>query len=504
MISSFKNYVSDQSSIGVLVFDDFNPPVLEHKELMDEAANSGFDYKIFASQIVESQNNPLNYNSKIKFMRKVFPRHARSIILDNSVKNFMEAATYMYNQGYKNLIVVSNQEGKEDLLEKFNGLEGEHGYFKFYKIKQVTKEVSIDESIQLEHVKNGDFTQFALNLPQKTSDRLAKELFNAVRKGMDLDENKKFSRHVMLEPVSERREDYVNGELFSVGQQVILKETSEVVTITHCGSNYLIVESDEKKMRKWLTDVEPLDERNKVTQDADVGDKKGTQPAKYYSGLAKSTKSKRDSHFKKGAKMSDDNPAAYKPAPGDKDAKTKPSKHTKRFRAMFGEELTEYVGMSSNITRKRFGTNIKNPDKIKAKIKTTKHADPLDAEDMDKVTMKKEQGKGLWYNIHKKRREGRPMRKPGSKGAPKASDFAKARGESIEESKGLAAKAEKSGISVSILKQVYNRGMAAWRTGHRPGTTPQQWAMARVNSFITKGKGTWGGADKDLAAKVKK
>ena len=69
---------------------------------------------------------------------------------------------------------------------------------------------------------------------------------------------------------------------------------------------------------------------------------------------------------------------------------------------------------------------------------------------------------------------------------------------------GLAAKAKKSGISQSILRSVYNRGMAAWKSGHRPGTTPQQWAMARVNSFITKGSGTWGGADKDLAGKVRK
>ena len=45
--------------------------------------------------------------------------------------------------------------------------------------------------------------------------------------------------------------------------------------------------------------------------------------------------------------------------------------------------------------------------------------------------------------------------------------------------------------------------MAAWKTGHRPGTTPQQWAMARVNSFVTKSSGTWGKADKDLAAKVR-
>ena len=72
-----------------------------------------------------------------------------------------------------------------------------------------------------------------------------------------------------------------------------------------------------------------------------------------------------------------------------------------------------------------------------------------------------------------------------------------------EEKKGLAAKAEKSGISLGVLKKVYNRGMAAWRTGHRPGTTPQQWGMARVNSFITKGSGTWGKADKDLADRVR-
>ena len=68
---------------------------------------------------------------------------------------------------------------------------------------------------------------------------------------------------------------------------------------------------------------------------------------------------------------------------------------------------------------------------------------------------------------------------------------------------GLVKKAEKSGMPYGILKKVYDRGMAAWRTGHRPGTTPQQWGMARVNSFTTKSSGTWGKADKDLAAKVR-
>ena len=69
--------------------------------------------------------------------------------------------------------------------------------------------------------------------------------------------------------------------------------------------------------------------------------------------------------------------------------------------------------------------------------------------------------------------------------------------------KGLQKKAEKSGMPYSILKQVYNRGMAAWKGGHRPGTTPQQWAFARVNSFTTKSSGTWGKADSDLAKQVR-
>jgi hypothetical protein len=68
--------------------------------------------------------------------------------------------------------------------------------------------------------------------------------------------------------------------------------------------------------------------------------------------------------------------------------------------------------------------------------------------------------------------------------------------------KALKNKSKETGISYGILKEVYDRGLAAWRTGHRPGVTQHQWAMARVNSFTTKGK-TWSTADKDLAKKVK-
>ena len=152
-------------------------------------------------------------------------------------------------------------------------------------------------------------------------------------------------------------------------------------------------------MKKFSEYFDEGSHQRKVAQDDDVEDLKGTQPAKYYKGdMKKSTKQARARHFAKGAKMDDDNPAAYKPAPGDKSAKTKPSKHTLKYKKMFGEEET------------------------------------LD--------------------------------------------------EKIE---GLVKKSKKSKVPYGILKKVYNRGMAAWRTGHRPGTTPQQWAFARVNSFITGG-----------------
>ena len=142
-------------------------------------------------------------------------------------------------------------------------------------------------------------------------------------------------------------------------------------------------------------------------------DKDTDQPKKYVSGLSDKDKRAHDKHLEKGSKKADDDKSAYKQSPADKKAKTKPSKHTNKFKQMYGEDYLN------------------------------------------------------------------------------------------EKIKGLETKAKKSGMPYSILKKVYDRGMAAWKGGHRPGTTPQQWAFARVNSFTTKSSGTWGKADKDLAKQVR-
>jgi len=87
-----------------------------------------------------------------------------------------------------------------------------------------------------------------------------------------------------------------------------------------------------------------LREKIKTAQDKDIEDKKGTQPKRYYAKdaegdeMSKSTKDKRASHFAKNSKKADDDDSAYKPAPGDKSAKTKPSTYTKQFKKMFDED----------------------------------------------------------------------------------------------------------------------------------------------------------------------
>ena len=196
---------------------------------------------------------------------------------------------------------------------------------------------------------------------------------------------------------------------------------------------------------------------NEVKQDSDIKDKEGTQPAKYHSGLDPETKKKRDAHFK--AKKSG-------PAPGDDDAKTKLSVHTQKYKQMFDER---------KLTDKEFDDKEHNVKKLKKHLDSFKDRYGKDA-------------KSVMYGI-------------ATKDAKKEKRY-KEEVELDEKIKGLTNKSEKSGISYSILKKVYDRGMAAWKTGHRPGTTPQQWAFARVNSFITKGKGTWGKADADLAKQV--
>ena len=160
--------------------------------------------------------------------------------------------------------------------------------------------------------------------------------------------------------LSETREAFVKGELFELGEHVIIKSTSEVGKITVIGSNYVIVETSDKTTRQWLDSVEKIVEEAKydygtdasvkymkkttpgqnesTPQDSDIKDREGSQPKAYHKGLKKATKVARDRHFKKHGKKADNDASAYKPAPGDAKGKTKTSQWTKKFKQMYGDK----------------------------------------------------------------------------------------------------------------------------------------------------------------------
>ena len=199
-------------------------------------------------------------------------------------------------------------------------------------------------------------------------------------------------------------------------------------------------------------------------------DKASGLPKKYVRGLSPSTAKARASHWKEKSKLSDSDPRAYEPAPGDATAKTKPSKHTVAVRKMMGEQMAADVKKPQNrhIHQAAMGEAIRRVPR---------------SGNITAVNAKRELN-----NAERAAFEKAKMQLATSK----------VQEETIEEGdNSIAAKAKKTGISVGTLRKVYNRGVAAWNSGHRPGTTPQQWGHARVNSYINKGK-TYHTADKDL------
>jgi len=395
MINSFRSFLIEEDKTVYFTFGRMNPPTSGHEKLMNELSKkSGSNpYRVYLSQSTDNKKNPLNYNYKIKTVRKFFPKHARSVMLDKKVKNVFDAATKLYSEGYKNINMVVGSDRINEfkkLLEKYNGVKGRHGLYKFNKINVISagdRDPDADGISGMSASKmrslasKGDFTQFSQGLPRSVSNNEAKKVYNEVRRGMGLKEQKEYKTTLHFSPVSEEREAYVKGNLFDINDSVAFVGSDELAIVTSLGSNYVIVESNGKTYRKWLTDIQLVEKeeaKKKVKQDPDVKKAPGTQPAPYYKNLSKSTKSKRLSHFKKHAKMADDNPAAYKKAPGDATAKTKLSKHTIKYRKMYGEDAVAMT--KKKIEREKIVDKIKHARMLdRAKVRKIKNRSKADA-----------------------------------------------------------------------------------------------------------------------------
>ena len=413
-MKSFSQYLTEETKEVVFTFGRFNPPTNGHEKLISKVASlaKGNNYRIYASKSQDPKKNPLDFNTKIKYMRKMFPKHGRNIMSDKDVRNALDILVKLYDQGFTKVTMVVGSDRVNEfsaLTNKYNGVSSRHGMYNFQDginvVSAGERDPDSDDVSGMSASKmraaaaSNDYGSFAKGLPSGFKD--GKGLFDNLRKAMGIKEASEYKNHVQLEPVSELREAYIKQRIFEEGEQVVITDKGIVGTITKLGANYLVVESKGETWRCWLDQVSKVDPNEESilalaseVEPAPHSLGEGYGPHKDYEDMTAKEKEKYNK-------------------PRDN---AKKSKYTKRFKDMFGEKRNE----------------INEADAKKA----------------------------------------------------------------------LQKKADQTGISYSILKKVFDRGYAAWKTSHRPGTNPTQWGLARVNSFATGGK-TQKTADADLWKKHK-
>ena len=101
-IKSFNDFLTESAKEVTFVFGRFNPPTIGHEKLFDhlKKVSRGGAYRIYASKSVDSKKNPLLFKDKIKFLRKMFPKHARNIMSDKDVRTVLDIAVKLYDQGF--------------------------------------------------------------------------------------------------------------------------------------------------------------------------------------------------------------------------------------------------------------------------------------------------------------------------------------------------------------------------------------------------------------------
>lgn len=485
-MKKFSEIIEARGDTAVFTFGRFNPPTTGHEKLMEavakQAKKNSAPYYIFASHSENAKKDPLPYAKKLAYMKKMFPKHTRSLVVDKA-RNVFEIAVTLHNKGHKSIVMVVGSDRVSEfdaLLNKYNGTEARHGYYGFDNIEVVSAGerdpdaegvTGMSASKMRAAAVANDFDQFKLGLPKTFKQGMS--LFKDVRKFMGVRESFVPRTNVMTDE-DVVRDLYVEGKLFAIGDIVEDNYTGVSGEVVRRGTNYItFAEQDGTLHKKWLYEVK---------QDKDIKDRKGTEPAKYYAkdadgdAMSKSTKQKRAAHF---AKKKDG------PAPGDGHADTKPSKYTNKFKKMYGEKLGKNSDMGDYID------DFKDSDAPQFKGKSQEKR-----KKMAIAAFLSKNEDGPCWDTHKQVGTKTKNGKTVPNCVPKE-EF-----QLDEKIEGLVTKAEKSGIPYGILKKVYDRGMAAWKTGHRPGTTPQQWAFARVNSFLTGGK-TRTTADADLWKQAK-
>ena len=335
---------------AVFTFGRFNPPTTGHEKLIKALASqvvAGAKMYVYPSHSQNAKKDPLPHAKKIAYMKKMFPKYSKNIITSRA-RNVFEIAVELFDKGHKAIIMVVGSDRVDEfdkLLNNYNGEQARHGFYGFDDIKVISagdRDPDADGVTGMSASKmraaaaENDYVSFQKGLPRGFKE--GEKLFADVRKFMGLkEENWTFEEII--------RDAYIRGEIFNIGEEVSTMNNTQG-KIVRKGTNYVVLETNDGLNKFWISD---LIEAKKITKTkqakGEVGDVKGTQPAKYYSkdaegdAMSKDTKVARAKYFAKGGSRGD--------APGDIDPKTgerqktKPSQYTKKFKQMYGEQEKE-------------------------------------------------------------------------------------------------------------------------------------------------------------------
>ena len=282
---SFGQFVEAAIKTVVITYGRFNPPTIGHGVLLDKlasiASTNKFTYQVHVPQSLDPKKNPLQYVEKVKILRKMFPKHARSIILNAKAKTIFDVVLQISKNGFTRLILVVGSDRVDDftkLLNKYNGVTLANGEsYNFVDgitvISAGNRDPDADgaegmsaSKMRLAAAEN-NFIDFKLGLPKAFSAADSQELFNLVRKRMGLKEVNSFWQHTKLENISEVRNKFIRGEIFLLGNRARVIKTGEEVIIVQRGSNYVVTEgvtSLKQIKRRWLTDLIAIDNKSSL------------------------------------------------------------------------------------------------------------------------------------------------------------------------------------------------------------------------------------------------
>jgi len=264
------NYLPVEKTKGTLTvaFGRFNPPHLGHLQLMDTAAGAaeaeGSDYMIVPSRCQDKKKNPLDADTKVTIMRSMFPQHSERIANDVSTRTIFDVLKKAHNDGYANVRIV----GGADRVKEFEKLSNNYNgnLYAFDNIEVVSAGDRDPDSEGVEGLSasrmrlaaaEGDFKTFRAGMPPDMRPKDAKAIFATVRAAMGIEDQvaeswqiaPKFNYQIL-------RENYINNNIFKMGQLVENLNTGLVGRIIRRGTNYLICVTEDKIMFKsWIKDV---------------------------------------------------------------------------------------------------------------------------------------------------------------------------------------------------------------------------------------------------------